>query len=90
MSRRNSMRIGGTIGSGGRAKRLLGSEVRLLLPNARCELAYDLSSHAAGAKLNLYRRQVRQHYRNSVSRGGKARGAHWESAASLCGSSKAQ
>lgn len=70
MSRRSSVRIGGTIGSGGRAARLLGSEVRLLLPEARCELAYDLNSHAASAKLNLYRRQVRQHYRGAVSRGG--------------------
>lgn len=74
MSQRSSVRIGGTIGSGGRAARLLGSEVRVLLPEVRCEVAYDLSTHAASAKLNLYKRQVRQHYRGAFNRGGKPGG----------------
>lgn len=77
MSRRSSVRISGTIGSGGRAARLLGSEVRVLLPEVRCEVAYDLNTHAASAKLNLYKRQVRQHYRGAYNRGGKPTGRRW-------------
>lgn len=78
MSRRSSVRIGGTIGSGGRAARLLGSEVRVLLPEVRCEVAYDLSTHAASAKLNLYKRQVRQHYRGIANRAGKLWSGGWD------------